>query len=175
MRVLLRAPLLTNSGYGVHSRQIFEWLETVDNIQLYVDIVKWGMTSWIIDNQQEHGIVGRIMNCSKDIKGIKFDVSIQVQLPDEWDHNIAKNNIGVSAVVETNVCSSKWIECCNKMDMVIVPSTFTRTVLRSSGDLTCPVHVIPEWFNENIKRNTVCWFVRGTCCVSPKSSIPKNY
>ena len=27
-KVLLRAPLLTNSGYGVHSRQIFAWLYT---------------------------------------------------------------------------------------------------------------------------------------------------
>ena len=27
MKVLLRAPLLTSSGYGVHSRQVFEWLE----------------------------------------------------------------------------------------------------------------------------------------------------
>jgi len=30
MNVLLRAPLLTNSGYGVHSRQIFEWLENIN-------------------------------------------------------------------------------------------------------------------------------------------------
>jgi len=151
-KVLLRGPLLSLSGYGIHSRQIFEWLETVDDIQLYVDIVKWGMTSWIIDNQQEGGIVGRIMNCSKDIKDIKFDISIQVQLPDEWDPNIAKKNIGVSAVVETNICSRKWVECCNRMDMIIVPSTFTRSVLRASGDLTSPVHVIPEWFNKNIKK-----------------------
>ena len=34
MKVLLRAPLLTNSGYGVHSRQIFEWLYEKQNIEL---------------------------------------------------------------------------------------------------------------------------------------------
>ena len=33
MKVLLRAPLLTNSGYGVHSRQIFEWLYEKQNIE----------------------------------------------------------------------------------------------------------------------------------------------
>ena len=35
--VLLRAPLLTNSGYGVHSRQIFEWLERKKEINLQKD------------------------------------------------------------------------------------------------------------------------------------------
>ena len=41
MRVLLRAPLLTNSGYGVHSRQVFEWLvdKKIDLTEVWENIV----------------------------------------------------------------------------------------------------------------------------------------
>ncbi len=49
MKVLLRGPLLSISGYGIHSRQLFEWLESNPNIDLHVEIVRWGMTSWIIN------------------------------------------------------------------------------------------------------------------------------
>ena len=43
-KVLLRAPLLTNSGYGVHSRQIFEWLETRKDLQVTSQCLQWGQT-----------------------------------------------------------------------------------------------------------------------------------
>mgnify|MGYP003631951004 FL=1 len=47
--VLVRAPLLTMSGYGVHARQIFRWLSSKENIDLRTNIVPWGITSWIIN------------------------------------------------------------------------------------------------------------------------------
>ena len=37
MNVLLRAPLLTNSGYGVHSRQIFDWLSSRSDVNLVTE------------------------------------------------------------------------------------------------------------------------------------------
>ena len=148
MRILLRAPLLTSSGYGVHSRQLFEWIEE-KNHDLNVECLSWGMTPWMINGEKEDGLVGRIMAKSKKIEA-PYDVSIQVQLPDEWDPNLGKKNIGVSAFVETDRCSQKWIDNCNKMDHIIVPSTFTKNVVRRSGILTTPTSVIPEWFNHKV-------------------------
>ena len=121
IRVLLRAPVLTVSGYGIHSRQIFKWLESRDDIELYVQPLNWGNTTWMINPDMEDNLIKRIMDCSKEFSG-KYDMSFQVQLPDEWDPSIAIKNIGISAVVETDRCNPDWIKCIDKMDAVIVPT-----------------------------------------------------
>lgn len=147
-KVLLRAPLLTNSGYGVHSRQLFEWLFKKEDIDLTVECLKWGNTSWLIDPNDLDGLVGKIMSCSRDVKKELFDISFQVQLPDEWDIKLAKKNIGVTAAVETDICSQSWIDNVNKMDEIIVPSSFTKNVLLNSGIVNKHINVVPEWFNK---------------------------
>ena len=149
-KVLLRAPLLTNSGYGVHSRQLFSWLVGRDDIDLTVECLQWGRTAWMLEESLENGLIGKVMNYSKPYDKSEIDISFQVQLPDEWDVSLAKINIGVTALVETDKCSSKWVEACNNMDHIVVPSTFTKNVLKRSGILFKPVTVIPEWFNPTI-------------------------
>ncbi len=149
-KVLLRAPLLTNSGYGVHSRQIFNWLSKREDVDLHVECLQWGRTSWLLNNNYEDGLIGQIMNCSKPYDKDQIDISIQVQLPDEWDESIGNTAIGVTALVETDRCSKSWVEKCNKMSHIVVPSTFTKNVLKRSGILTTPVSVIPEWYNSNV-------------------------
>ena len=129
MKVLLRAPLLSLSGYGIHSRQIFEWLETIPGIELTVEILQWGTTTWLVNESTQNGLIGRIMEKSRELQS-PYDVTFQVQLPDEWDTKLGKINIGVSAYVETNKCSQKWLDATNKMDHIIVPSNFTKKVLK---------------------------------------------
>ena len=146
-KILLRAPLLTSSGYGVHSRQIFECLYNIPDIDLTVECLSWGQTPWLLNGDMENGLIGKIMSCSKKIEP-PYDITFQLQLPDEWDPLLGKKNIGISAVVETDVCNPKWIECCNKMDQIIVPSTFTKNVLENSGNVKVPIHVIHEHFIE---------------------------
>lgn len=153
-KVLVRAPLLTNSGYGVHSRQIFKWLLGKKDIDLTVECLNWGMTPWIIDTEKESGLIGEIMKRSKNIEG-KYDITFQVQLPDEWNPDLGNYNIGVSAVVETNRCNPAWIENCNKMDEIVVPSKFAKNVLKRSGIVFKKINVIPEWFNEYISNEPV--------------------
>jgi len=148
VKVLLRAPLLTTSGYGVHSRQFFEWLNEKD-IDLKVECLNWGLTPWMVNPEKENGLVGEIMSKSKQLDP-PFDVSVQVQLPDEWDVKLGKKNIGVSAFVETDRCNPQWVEKCNQMDHIIVPSTFTKNVVRRSGVLMTPISVVPEWFNHSV-------------------------
>ena len=158
MKILLRAPLLTNSGYGVHSRQIFEWLEEKKDISLFVECLNWGHTPWVIDPDKEDGLISKIMDRSVALDP-PYDITFQVQLPDEWDPKLGKINVGVTAAVETDKCSPKWIENCNAMDLIIVPSTFTKNVIRRSGVLTTRVKVVPEWFNHHIlseNLNQIC-------------------
>jgi glycosyltransferase involved in cell wall biosynthesis len=155
MKVLLRAPLLTNSGYGVHSRQIFEWLVEKKDIEVYTECLNWGQTPWIIDREKENGLISKIMDRSMGDAG-PYDISFQVQLPDEWNPELAKVNVGISAFVETDMCSRSWIEKCNNMDLVIVPSTFTKNVVRKSGILMTRIKVVPEWFNHNLSNLSDC-------------------
>lgn len=146
--VLLRAPLLSISGYGVHCRQIFKWLEQRDDIKIYSQVVQWGNTCWMVNSDLEEGVVGRIMETSSEIQNP--DISIQVQLPDEWDASLAKINIGVSAVVETDTCNPSWIDAMNKMDAVIVPSEHVRKTIENTGNITTKLYVIGEWYYEKI-------------------------
>jgi glycosyltransferase involved in cell wall biosynthesis len=149
MNVIIRAPLLSISGYGVHSRQVFRWLETRENFNIFSQVVQWGNTSWMINPDMEDGLIQRIMNTSREAPG-KADLSFQVQLPDEWDPNLARVNIGVSAVVETDRCSPSWIEAINRMDAVIVPSNHIRQTVLNSGNVTTKMFVIGEWFYDKI-------------------------
>tara|TARA_R100000808_G_C2155541_1_gene168578 strand:- start:3884 stop:5047 length:1164 start_codon:yes stop_codon:yes gene_type:complete len=154
-QVLLRAPLLTYSGYGTHSRQIFRWLLTRPDIDVYCQLVPWGITPWMINPDFEGGLVGEIMKRSNDLTNHKFDVSLQVQLPNEWDPNLATVNIGISAVVETDRCNPQWVMNCNNMQHVIVPSTFTKNVLLNSGHCTTPITVVPECFYDEIVEENI--------------------
>lgn len=146
MRAIIRAPLLSISGYGVHSRQIFSYLEKSSlNFDIETQVVNWGNTPWMINPDFENGQVGRIMSLSQKKEEVA-DVSFQIQLPDEWDPNLARVNIGISAVVETDKCNSAWVDACNNMDCVIVPSEHAKKCLERSGDLKTDIRVIPEWF-----------------------------
>jgi len=151
-RVLIRAPLLTVSGYGVHSRQIFEWAISRSDFDVFVQPLQWGITPWLINPEGKDGLVGEIMKRVVDpSKENKFDITFQVQLPNEWDPNLGKFNVGITAAVETDICSKEWIHACNKMDAIIVPSKHTESVLVNSGEkLLKPLFVVPESYHSSI-------------------------
>ena len=148
-RVLIRAPLLTVSGYGVHSRQIFEWLSTREDFDITVQVLKWGETSWMVNSNLENGLIGKIMEKSSPIEGT-YDLSFQVQLPDEWDPSLAKFNVGITAGVETDVCNPAWISHINKMDLIIVPSQHVKKTFERTGEVKAPIVVIHESFHKAI-------------------------
>lgn len=143
--VLIRAPLLSQSGYGQHCRDIFRWLLTQD-VNIVAQVVPWGMTSWYLDSNALDGLIGEIMKRAVGNFEGKADVSFQVQLPDEWDPTVAAVNIGISAFVETDICSPTWVEACNRMSHVVVPSQHVADTIRRSGQLRTPLTVIPESF-----------------------------
>ncbi len=154
-RLVFKGPVLTNSGYGVHCKQIARWLETRTDLDvLYIPTV-WGSTSWSIDEKDEKGLVGRIMKKTNVQPNEHFDISIQNVLPNEWETKLAKYNIGVSALVETDIMNPEWIDHINKMDVVIVPSEHSKaTVIKTSETfnkvLRTEIHVIPEAFPDEI-------------------------
>lgn len=152
--IIIRGPLLSQSGYGNHARQVFRWiLNKHPEHEIRVQVLPWGNTSWHVDPEAEGGLVGEIMRRTGEINK-KFDVSFQIQLPNEWDHNIAHFNVGISAIVEADKCNVAWVEACNRMSMVIVPSRYCENTLRNTGEVKTPVVVVPESFiPEVLKEN----------------------
>lgn len=150
--VLLRGPFLTNSGYGVHARQVARWAISKKDWNVKVQALPWGVTPWLIDRNLEDGLIGQIMDRTGIEPNTRFDLSFQVQLPNEWDEKIARRNIGITAAVETDRCNPAWIEKCNKMSAVVVPSRHVKQTLETTGanNLRTPVLVIPESFHDEV-------------------------
>ena len=48
---------MTSSGYGVHSRQIFEAIESIQGITLEVECLNWGNTPWILNGETNNGLI----------------------------------------------------------------------------------------------------------------------
>ena len=149
--ILLRAPLLTKSGYGEHARQIAKWLfrkaALENNIEITTELLRWGNTHWITDTEFDDGLIGEVISSSTNKKPF-YDVTIQLQLPNEWNPMIGKFNIGITAGVETDICNPEWINYINAMDLVIVPSEFTKNTFLKTGDVKTKIVVIPESFPE---------------------------
>lgn len=152
-KVLLRGPVLTQSGYGVHARQVAKWLFSREDLEVEVQALPWGDTPWLINRDLDDGFVGKLMEKTVDPKGKYYDASVQIQLPNEWDPTLAKINIGITAGVETDRCNPTWTKDCNRMSVVIVPSRHTKSCLENSGEVTVPVHVIQESFSESISKS----------------------
>lgn len=149
-KVLLRGPVLTQSGYGVHARQIASWILGRQDLELEVQALPWGDTPWLIDKDAQGGLIGKIMEKTVDPSGRRYDATIQLQLPNEWDSSLSQVNIGITAGVETDVCNPEWVNCCNRMSMVVVPSNHAKNSIARSGNVTTQIHVIPEAYNPSI-------------------------
>jgi len=141
MKIAIKGPLLSVTGYGVHTRQIFSWAISRGH-DVSAVIVPWGICTFYVNPDSLDGLIGEIMECTQPPQNP--DISFQVQLPDEWDPNLAKINIGVTAGVESDICSQSWVEACGRMHKVIVPSQFTKSTFVRSGVPEDKIVVIPE-------------------------------
>ena len=138
---------MTQSGYGVHARQFVKYAMKRNDWDVKFQVTPWGMTPWLLDTSDP--VIEFI--AKRSVPFDNPDLSIQIQLPNEWDPNLAKKNIGVTAAVETTSCNPGWIAACNQMDSIIVPSRFTKKVLEDTGHLTTKVNVINEAYPEEFE------------------------
>lgn len=146
-KVLIQGPLLSQSGYGVHSRQVFRSLLNRKDIDLYVKVTSWGETSWLINDNLQKDLINNIVLLANK-KNSSFNISYQIGLPHEWI-NISPINIGITAGFETNIVKKSWIDNVNSMTKVIVPSEFTKRAFVNTSNLfginiQTPIEVINE-------------------------------
>jgi glycosyltransferase involved in cell wall biosynthesis len=153
-KVVVKGPVLTQSGYGVHSRQVAKWLLDQPQIEVKFMATPWGDTPWILDKNSNDGLVAKIMNNTVGPE-YKADVSFQIQLPNEWDSKLATENVGITAAVETDRSNPEWVSACNNMSVVVFPSEHAKKSITNAGELTTKSFVIPESYAEEIRRENV--------------------
>jgi glycosyltransferase involved in cell wall biosynthesis len=128
--LLFRGPVKTRSGYGAHSRDLLEALYKMDMFDIKIDSCAWGATplTALEDNNIFHKWVEANVITSLSVQP---DIYVQVTVPNEFQR-VGKFNIGVTAGIETTVAPKNWVDGCNKMDLIIATSEFSKDVLLST-------------------------------------------
>jgi hypothetical protein len=116
---VLQAPVASRSGYGDFSRDIAWHLIDLDLYDLKIISVNWGATPLnALDgtNLRDQEIIKRLTNTPIQLPR-QPELYIQITIPNEFQA-IGKFSIGITAGIETNMCSKDWIDGCNRMDTV---------------------------------------------------------
>ena len=129
-KVLVKGPMLSQSGYGEQTRHALRALRSREDLfEIYTLPINWGQTGWIWEeNEFRDWLDDRITQTQIHLsqQTIKPDISLQVTIPNEFE-KIAPINIGYTAGIETNRCSPQWLPKCNEMDKVLVVSNHAKT------------------------------------------------
>ena len=133
-QVLMCAPFNTRSGYGDHARSIFYSIMDREDLEIKCVDVRWGSTprNHLDPKIPKHK---KLLDTFVDGKNIQQpDIYIDIRIPNEFQIP-GKFNIGITAGVEADICSAEFLMGCNKMDLNLVTSNFTKeTFMRSVYD-----------------------------------------
>lgn len=129
--LVFQGPVATRSGYGDHSRDLLKSLFEMDKFDIKIIPTRWGSTP---QNQlDETTDLGQkiLSNIAVQLTQ-QPDVFVQVSVANEFQ-KLGKYNIGVTAGVETTIAPKEFIDGCNQMDLILVPSNFTKQVLEKTS------------------------------------------
>ena len=131
-KLVFCGPVSTMSGYGSHARDLVSSLIEMDKFDIKIISLNWGetpMNALNSENKTDKEILDRILpNNQLDSQP---DVWMHCTIPNEFQ-TVGKYNIGITAGIETDACSPEWIDGCNKMDLVIVPSKHAKFVFENT-------------------------------------------
>jgi len=124
--MLICAPVSSRSGYGDHARDLVWSFLDSDKYDIKIQDVRWGdcpRNALEKDNPNDK----RILDCILPQPQLdrQPDIYVDIRIPNEFETH-GKFNIGITAGIETNAVSQKWLDGCNKMDLVIVPSEHSK-------------------------------------------------
>ena len=125
--MLICAPLTSRSGYGDHARDLFYAFNRSGKYDIKVIDVRWGecpRDALNPNSEKDKQILNCILPMPPQMDR-QPDIYVDIRIPQEFE-TFGKFNIGITAGVETTAVSNKWIEGCNRMDLVIVPSEHSK-------------------------------------------------
>lgn len=163
-KLVFCGPVATMSGYGSHARDLVHSLIDMDMFDIKIMSINWGetpMNALNPNNELDKKILDRILIGQLTEQP---DIWMQCTIPNEFQ-SVGKFNIGITAGIETDICDAVWIEGCNKMNLVIVPSKHSKKVFENSRfekrdktthqvidviELKVPVEILHEGFRQEI-------------------------
>jgi len=128
--LVYQAPVFTRSGYGDHARDVLKSFYDLDRYDIKIVPTRWGTTpqnqadptsefgKWMLSN-----IVTQVNR--------KPDVFVQMSVANEFEPK-GNFNIGITASVETTVLPKDFIDGGNKMDLILVPPQFTKSLFEKT-------------------------------------------
>ena len=123
--MLICAPVSSRSGYGDHARDLVRSFLNLDKFEIKILDVPWGETPRnALDIELDRNIISCILPEPK--MDSQPDIYVDIRIPNEFQ-TYGKFNIGITAGIETTAVSNAWVEGCNKMDLIIVPSEHSKT------------------------------------------------
>jgi glycosyltransferase involved in cell wall biosynthesis len=174
--VVIAGPVQTQSGYGHHVREIVENIIEQRREEWDIKLISlpWGHTpmNYEIPTEWKSKIVPLPLHTQPD-------VWIQVSVPNELQR-VGKYNIGVTAGTEGDKCPPQWIDNLNALDLVIVPSEFTKAVFEATSKesgkpITTRIEVVPEYFNETVFSNKAESAVNSENIIPQLNNIPESF
>ncbi len=125
MKVLVKGPALSMSGYGEQTRFMLDAIRHRQDIDLFLVNINWGKSNLIAANDEKtnwiKSLISKTAMAHQADKQFSYDMSIQVTIPNEWE-NIAPINVGYTAGIECDRVSPVWIEKGNMMNKIITIS-----------------------------------------------------
>jgi glycosyltransferase involved in cell wall biosynthesis len=126
--MLICAPVTSRSGYGDHARDLVLSFIKHNKYDIKIMDVRWGETPRnALDekNKNHKSIIDCILPQPPQLDR-QPDIYVDIRIPNEFETH-GKVNIGITAGIEATAVSQKWIDGCNKMDLVIVPSEHSKS------------------------------------------------
>lgn len=150
-------PIYARAGYGDHAKDLLRSLYKMDKYDIQIIPTRWGNCPQNQIDQTDEFDRWTLQRVVTNINQ-KPDIFVQVSVANEFQA-IGQYNIGITAGVETTVAPKDFIDGCNKMNLVIVPSKFTKQTLENTSfdeidnstgrvvrqiKLTTPIEVLHE-------------------------------
>lgn len=126
------APILTRSGYGEHARDILQSLIEMDKFDISVISINWGDTPMNALDENNALHMKMLSLIRREPMKEQPDIWMQCTVPNEFNP-VGKYNVGITAGIEVDTCAPEWLEGCNRMDLIIVPSEHSKKVFEETS------------------------------------------
>ena len=126
---LVSCPINTFSGYGARSRDFVRSLIEAKGDEWDIKIIpqRWVNTpEMFLKEETDTDLLSRIVTNITQ----QPEIWVQITVPNEFQP-MGKFNIGVTAGIESTMPPGEWIEGCNRMDLNLVSSEFTKQTFQN--------------------------------------------
>jgi glycosyltransferase involved in cell wall biosynthesis len=165
---VIQGPVASRSGYGDHCFAIASDIIKWNKFDVKIVPMRWGVCPNTMLDDESRPMVKEIK--SRILTGpltSQPELFVQVSIPNEFQPH-GKYNIGVTAGIESTVPKAEWLEGLNRMNLNIVPSTFTKEVFEKTAydkrdertgateklQLNRPIEVVFEGVDTNVYKKT---------------------